>query len=710
MPSPSEPGQGGTSLRYDGGSRQKFGSRRWVATVLVLVLMAACLMTSRAHAQDTAEPVPADRDSTTSAPSSVSSSERNGIETATDPAPSSATASPASTANARGRPSFPLYAAEGTGGGGGVVQLTWTPPLTRRVFPAGDGKDPGDGNAPGLQQFLEAASRAAARQIYDIEVGVCLTDDPERTDNNQPFAPLPCADAVFNVSGVEGTSYAVEDLTPGRAYSFRVVSRGRGDLTATDAGAASTVAVATASGGEAEGGDVVSDSSTFSSSSSSTFDTMVVDEAPALAFCGAQRSTFPNGTLLLGGASVRVDTPAACCLACSRATGCNAWAHCDQNTSRCQDMGVAGQCWLMYIPLGQLSKTGSANAGMIFFPVWRAGPEVPWWGGVITPALNKPPAAPTGLTVTGANDKLWSRSSDVDRCIKWDPPPPLPAPAAAAAAITTYIVRTSATYVGRNGTQEDQIVRTSVEHSALLPPQLCQCNAWSIPVPVPDDTSNEAETGDVAVTVRVVAENDAGRSPPAEIAFTVRRSEVITWAVGEGASDEGMGMTSATTKTKRMEVCPTLVEAPMTPPRGVTVQRIPAKDGGGVFVSWSAPLFASDIFDDVTEIAANDGDVNKSNDVDDKKENTNTSIDKSVAAGGEKKRLRLLQASSGSGGGSSSGGVSLVHGRRLVASEPISGSSGGSSTIGYQVTWVGWNENTMPGGGNLHPILSSSLA
>jgi len=51
-------------------------------------------------------------------------------------------------------------------------------------------------------------------------------------------------------------------------------------------------------------------------------------------------------------------------------------------------------------------------------------------------------------------------------------------------------------------------------HSALLPQQLCQCNAWTIPNPVPNDTSGGGGTADVVVTVRVVAENEAGRFNP----------------------------------------------------------------------------------------------------------------------------------------------------------------------------------------------------
>lgn len=44
------------------------------------------------------------------------------------------------------------------------------------------------------------------------------------------------------MGGVEGTSYAVTDLTPGRTYSFRVVTRGEDELAAAaDAGAVSAV-------------------------------------------------------------------------------------------------------------------------------------------------------------------------------------------------------------------------------------------------------------------------------------------------------------------------------------------------------------------------------------------------------------------------------------------------------------------------------------
>ena len=248
---------------------------------------------------------------------------------------------------------------------------------------------------------------------------MCLGENPTRIDNNRPLAaPLPCADAVFNVSGVEGTSYVLTDLTPGRFYSFRVVTRddsgggkggdegaaaggkvGKDDsaaAAAVDKGSVSALAVSVASGAVAEGGDVSYSNSSGGSDGASRgdgedFAAMAVDVAPELAFCGARRSVFPNGTLLLDGASIQVSTPAACCLACSRAMGCNAWAHCDPESSpECEALGVSRQCWLMYVPLSELTKSdgkstssnadaSSSSSASPPFPAWRAGEDVPWW-------------------------------------------------------------------------------------------------------------------------------------------------------------------------------------------------------------------------------------------------------------------------------------------------------------------------------------------
>lgn len=51
--------------------------------------------------------------------------------------------------------------------------------------------------------FSQASFAAAVERTYDVEVGVCLDDDLLQLDNNLPFAPLPCADAIFNISGEE---------------------------------------------------------------------------------------------------------------------------------------------------------------------------------------------------------------------------------------------------------------------------------------------------------------------------------------------------------------------------------------------------------------------------------------------------------------------------------------------------------------------------
>ena len=58
-------------------------------------------------------------------------------------------------------------------------------------------------------------------------------------------------------------------------------------------------------------------------------------------------------------------------------------------------------------------------------------------------------------------------------------------------------------------------LETVIQHSALFPTQICKCNEWRIPVPSGDNVA------DVSVTVLVVAESQAGRSDPAELAFIV---------------------------------------------------------------------------------------------------------------------------------------------------------------------------------------------
>ena len=61
------------------------------------------------------------------------------------------------------RPSFPLHAASAVGGDSGVVELTWTPPLTRRVFPGG-----GDGNV-GSDETVEDGG--ACLEVYNSSHG-----------------------------------------------------------------------------------------------------------------------------------------------------------------------------------------------------------------------------------------------------------------------------------------------------------------------------------------------------------------------------------------------------------------------------------------------------------------------------------------------------------------------------------------------------------
>jgi hypothetical protein len=68
-----------------------------------------------------------------------------------------------------------------------------------------------------------------------------------------------------------------------------------------------------------------------------------------------------------------------------------------------------------------------------------------------------------------------------------------------------------------NGEDPEDLATAEVkQHSALLPTRICECNDWVIPVP-----KNNADA-DVSVTVLVVAESEAGRSAPAELAFVGR--------------------------------------------------------------------------------------------------------------------------------------------------------------------------------------------
>lgn len=389
--------------------------------------------------------------------------------------------------------------------------------------------------------------------------------------------------------------------------------------------------------------------------------------------------------------------------------GCNAWAHCDPETSpECEALGVSRQCWLMYIPLSQLTDaegkaadaaadtaaadtaaSDAAFASSLPFPTWKAGKEVPWWGGVIDPDRETLPPPPTGVEV---KKKKNSGGGDPGmRCVEWDPPPPIAAPAAVVSAVTNYIIRTTVERGGRptdaaadaaaaGGEKNATLIRASEEHSARLPTQLCQCNGWKIPVP--DDDGGGDDDADVLVTVRIVAENEAGRSSPAEASFSAPRSELVRW----NGPDEDDAM------AEWGEDCPELGNAPLTPPRGVTVRRIPESDGTGVLVNWSAPLFESDI-DAADDAAAAADDAAAEETRDGKMENNGES---GAGADGKSRRRRrrvLLQEGDsttddddGGGGDDDDGG------------EPSEGktSGGGGGAIGYQVTWVSWNEEIMP--------------
>ena len=203
-------------------------------------------------------------------------------------------------------------------------------------------------------------------------MGPCLVDDPSSAPNDAPLAPLPCAvDAFLYRAAVRGTSVRVEGLTPGLPYAFRVVTRDAPPA-ADDANAISSIAVA-ASDEDRTGDPTVSVGAP--PTARERFAAMDVERAPRLRFCGARRGAFPDGTVLLDGADVVVEDAAACCLACADAPGCNAWAHCPDEVqgaddgadegadpSACATLGVANQCWPMYVPADEVE--GDA------YPTW----------------------------------------------------------------------------------------------------------------------------------------------------------------------------------------------------------------------------------------------------------------------------------------------------------------------------------------------------
>jgi hypothetical protein len=131
------------------------GSWRWV--VVALLLAAACL-SPLTHAQEDGED--------SQSPGSKTSAENNeggnsGSDDGDDGAPY--TAPPPRALSAARRPSFPLHAASAVGGDSGGVELTWTPPLTRRVFPGG-----GDGNV-GSDETVEDGG--ACLEVYNSSHG-----------------------------------------------------------------------------------------------------------------------------------------------------------------------------------------------------------------------------------------------------------------------------------------------------------------------------------------------------------------------------------------------------------------------------------------------------------------------------------------------------------------------------------------------------------
>ena len=75
--------------------------------------------------------------------------------------------------------------------------------------------------------------------------------------------------------------------------------------------------------------------------------------------------------------------------------------------------------------------------------------------------------------------------------------------------VTKYIVRTSSVLAGAGSSSEEEKEeeeKVVLEHSALLPTEICQCNLWNIPKP--KGAKDDADV--VEVTVTLIAESEAG--------------------------------------------------------------------------------------------------------------------------------------------------------------------------------------------------------
>ena len=461
------------------------------------------------------------------------------------------------------RASFPLRASPGDAPG--EVRLAWTPPRTSRVFPglgADDGKNETATDAVNLERFRarfeDASSLAAESRAYDVLVGACLNDAPTTTLNLYPYAPLPCASVVRESStkndddddddvfrrdasprGVKGTSFVVTGLTPGAAYAFRVVTS-EAPPDAEDADAVSGVAVARARGGDDD------DDDDFESAAD-------VSETPSLRFCGAAADAFPNGTALLF--SDRTRGASACCLACAETVGCNAWAHRIRAAGAAED----GSCWLMYAPPDAKSKTKQNVSTLDASEEVNLLLRTPGWvGGVLDPSSADPPRAPSGVKLVDVSEPdarvdfdasacacdVYFPHESIERlrkvCVMWDTPA-LPAPLAAErSAVQQYVIRTiefvkKARTKARMTTTKKTTAKTgrrSRRSSGARRGSAASSRRRRWRVPEPTSTRRPIERryvfrcffhreDVVAITTRVVAENDAGRSSPASFAVTV---------------------------------------------------------------------------------------------------------------------------------------------------------------------------------------------
>ena len=526
------------------------------------------------------------------------------------------------------RASFPLIALSGDKPG--EVQLRWTPPRTARVFPSTNAEDvlivkddveitvdgekdtetsdnSVDVSTTILNEFKSASLDASKGRTYDLLIGACLSDTTNPTVPNQmPYAPSTCASSLFLENSeseneitasfdatnffastsspreITGTSFTVTGLTPGARYAFRIVTSGAPEGV-EDANAVSGVAVALASGESSE--DVKDKENTVNSKDSDVL------TSSSLSFCGASQNAFPNGTALLH--LEALETAAACCQSCASTVGCNAWSFCgDGNFEKCKELGLEEQCWLMFAPRSSAASVDTGAERLVTQNVLRLSP---WIGGILDPDNVDVPDKPTGLRLELSDTSDSSENLPLDAdvlstlppndaarlCLTWDMAPELPNSLAANFMTANYVVRSAVTKQSEEDGDDDSTVTQSedfevtLERSAFLETKVCVCDGLDFSMSVSQDTDSDS-SNTVSVMVSVIAENEAGRSEPAELVFSLLIETSRAMKTVQDSSE------------KEKKTCPSALNVPLFPPVSLTATRL-ADDA--IFVDWAPPPF-----------------------------------------------------------------------------------------------------------------------